>query len=413
MSFDPPVQSQLGPDPEPLGSRSPVEPEARRRRRHRPGDPKDVLIVGAGVGGLETALALRTLAPASVNVRMLAPERHFTYRPLSVGEPFGRSRTMQVELARIAQERGFELIRDALDRVEPGKHRVITQDGRRLGYDALVLALGARPAAAVPGALTFRGPRDVPRVTKALDALRGNEHPKVVFTATAAATWTLPLYELALLTADWAAREDVDAEITIVTAESRALEDFGEVASADVAAVLAERGIVLRTGSVAGFAEDGRLWIPMEGAVPADLVVALPGLIGHAVRGLPLGRSGFAAVDEFCRARGLDDVYVIGDMAAHRVKQGGLAAQQADVAAAGIAAWAGEPVPVEPYRPVLRGMLLTGGSPLYLRNPPAGPDVEGAPGDADRSAPWWPPHKISGAHLSPYLATHADLLVPA
>src|SRR3982751_1760557 len=133
--------------------------------------PKDVLLVGAGVGGLEAALALRPLAPGSVNVTVLAPERHFTYRPLSVGQPFGRSRTVQVELAAIAAERGFTLVRDALDRVEPEAHRIVTQDGRTLGYDALVLSLGARPAVAVPGALTFRGPRDVPRVTEALEPL--------------------------------------------------------------------------------------------------------------------------------------------------------------------------------------------------------------------------------------------------
>jgi sulfide:quinone oxidoreductase len=344
---------------------------------------------------------------------MLAPERHFTYRPLAVGEPFGRSRTVQVELARIAEERGFELIRDALDRIEPDAHRVHTQDGRRLDYGSLVLALGARPVAAVDGALTFRGPRDVPRVSEALQRLRTLERPRIAFTAGTSATWTLPLYELALLTADWAAREGIDAEITVVTSEAVPLEDFGEVASADVAALLARRGIAVRAGSVASHVSDGRLWIPMEGGIPADLVVALPALIGHAVRGLPLGRSGFVAVDEFCRARDLDDIYVIGDMASHRVKQGGLAAQQADCAAAAIAHAAGEPVAVEPYRPVLRGMLLTGEAPLYLRNPPAGIDGEGPSGDGDRTAPWWPPHKIAGAHLAPYLATHADLLVAA
>src|SRR5687767_4905412 len=144
-------------------------------------NPKEVLVVGAGVGGLEVALALRSLAPGSVNVRMLAPERHFTYRPLSVEEPFGRSRTVQVELAAIAEERNFELVRDALDRIDVHGHRVTTQDHRSFGYDALVLALGARATVAVPGALTFRGPRDVPRLRAALEELRDVEHPHVVF----------------------------------------------------------------------------------------------------------------------------------------------------------------------------------------------------------------------------------------
>jgi sulfide:quinone oxidoreductase len=90
-------------------------------------------------------------------------------------------------------------------------------------------------------------------------------------------------------------------------------------------------------------------------------------------------------------------------MTARPLKQGGLAAQQADVAAAAIAAALGEPVRPEPYEPVLRAILLTGEGPLYLRHPPA-------PADAATEAPWWPPHKIAGAHLAPYIATHGELV---
>src|SRR6266540_1701253 len=91
------------------------------RMTHRPPAPesKRVLIAGAGVGGLEAALALRALAPESTRVRVLAPTRHFVYRALSVGEPFGHGRALQLELARIAEERGFDVTRDALDHVDP------------------------------------------------------------------------------------------------------------------------------------------------------------------------------------------------------------------------------------------------------------------------------------------------------
>jgi hypothetical protein len=49
------------------------------------------------------------------------------------------------------------------------------------------------------------------------------------------------------------------------------------------------------------------------------------------------------------------------------VKQGGLATQQADAVAEAIAARAGAAVTPQPFRPILRGMLLTGESPRYLR----------------------------------------------
>ena len=89
-------------------------------------------------------------------------------------------------------------------------------------------------------------------------------------------------------------------------------------------------------------------------------------------------------------------------MTTRPLKQGGLAAQQADVAAADIAAQiAGGDVDVQPYRPTLQGMLLTGAEPLYLQH-----DL-GAPvsSEASREPLWWPPQKVAGAHLGPYLET--------
>ena len=48
-----------------------------------------MLIAGAGVAGLEAALALRALAEGELSVELLAPEAEFVYRPLAVTEPFG------------------------------------------------------------------------------------------------------------------------------------------------------------------------------------------------------------------------------------------------------------------------------------------------------------------------------------
>jgi len=368
-----------------------------------------VLVVGGGVGGLEAALALRAVAGELVDVELLAPERHFTYRPLSVAEPFGRGQMVRVEIARIAAERGFSVTGDALDSVLPDERSVITQEGTRLEYDDLVLALGAQQRVGVQGALTFRGPQDVERVAETLSELATDGDPaRVAFVAPSPTTWTLPLYELALLTSAWATRRELDVRISVVTAERFPLEAFGPAASETLQRLLTERGIVVRCGSVPESFEDGGLWIPIEGRLRADLAVALPFLVGRAVRGLPQDDLGFTPVDDMCRVEGLDGVFAIGDMASHTIKQGGLAAQQADVAAAAIAAAAGAAVKPEPYRPVLRGLLLTGGTPLYLRNPPVA-EERGARG-VEPSSPWWPAHKVVGRHLAPYLATHGELL---
>jgi sulfide:quinone oxidoreductase len=103
--------------------------------------PRHVLIAGAGVAGLEAAMALRSVARDHVRITMLAPARHFTYRPLAVAEPFGKGRTVPVEVARVAADLGVELVRDALDAVQPESHTVTTQDGQVLPYDTLIVAL--------------------------------------------------------------------------------------------------------------------------------------------------------------------------------------------------------------------------------------------------------------------------------
>ena len=98
--------------------------------------------------------------------------------------------------------------------------------------------------------------------------------------------------------------------------------------------------------------------------------------------------------------QGVPDVYAAGDITAFPVKQGGIACQQADAAAAHIAARAGAPVKPEPFAPVLRGMLLTERTAHFMRR-----EARGA-GDASQVAGralWWPPAKIAGRELAGYL----------
>ena len=103
------------------------------------------------------------------------------------------------------------------------------------------------------------------------------------------------------------------------------------------------------------------------------------------------------------------DVYAAGDGTNFPIKQGGLATQEADAAAEHIAHQAGAPVDPRPFRPVLRGKLLTGGREHFLSDAVAG---GGGESQASEQPLWWPPTKVSGKYLSPWLAAH-DPSVPA
>ena len=357
-----------------------------------------ILVAGGGVGGVETLLALQALAADRVRVELLAPDRHFTHRPLSVVEPFRRERPERIPLAAIAADRGVRLHRDAVARVDTDARTVVTQDGAALPYDVLVLALGARPVEAVRGAVTFRGSRDAHRLRAIVDALRQGHARHAAFVVPAGTTWSLPAYELALQTALAAP----GAAVHLVTAEPSPLAAFGPAAADDIAAMLADRGVTLHLATAATELADGALW--SDGwSLAADRVVALPRLEGPHLRGMPADPLGFIPVDEYTRVLDVDCVHAVGDIAAHGIKQGGLAAQQADVAARAIAARAGADVAPLPYRPVLRGMLLTGAGVRYLRHEPGGRS------ESSTELMWWPPHKVAGGELASYLAGHREL----
>ena len=363
--------------------------------------PIRVLVAGGGVAGLEAVLALQALAGERVAIELLTPERHFTYRPLAVAEPFRPGSVERRELSTIAAERGVALHRDAVARVLPDQRAVETQGGARIEYDKLVLALGARPLEAVPGALTFRGPQDAHRVADVVRRLRAGTIRRVAFVVPPDSPWALPAYELALQAAAAVRPDAPSADLVLVTSEPTPLAAFGAEQAPAVRALLAERGITLRTGAAAGEFADGRLWLGL-GSLEVDAVIALPRLAGPHLRGVPSDALGFVPVDGFTRVCGLEGVHAVGDIAAHSLKQGGLATQQADVAAAVVASETGAGVRPGPYRPVLRSVLLTGGEPLHLRN-----DLTGGSSASDELL-WWPSGKIAGRYLAPYLAQQLE-----
>jgi sulfide:quinone oxidoreductase len=364
-----------------------------------------VVIAGAGVAGLEAALALRELAGELVDVELVSPETDFVYRPLSVAEPFRVGEARRFPLHRLAEAAGADLIRAAVRSVDPERRMVVTSDGTALRYDALLVALGARPVASIHGALTFRGPGDEEAFAALLHEARAGRIERIVFALPAGSSWPLPLYELALLTAVHLADAGASSvELSVVTTEDRPLKLFGAAASETVAELLEMHGIALRTETTAVAVEGRRLRVLPDEHIEADRVVALPRLEGLRLAGLPHDANGFVPTDAHGLVRGFDDVYAAGDLTDFPVKQGGIATQQADAAAESIAAAAGAPIEPRPFKPVLRGLLLTGMSPRYLRA-----EAGSSRSTADTEPLWWPPAKIVGRHLAPFLAAQMHL----
>jgi len=363
-----------------------------------------VVIAGGGVAALEAALALRALAGSRVDIALVSADSELTFRPAAAFEAFGQAARQRYDLSAIARDLGASLHVGRLEAVGSRARSVRLSLGVRLEYDALILATGARATSSIPGALTFRDQRDVPMLRRVLRELEAGELSRLVFAVPSGITWTLPLYELALLTAARAESCAAGTEVVLVSPEHRPLEVFGNEASRLVEDVLAQRDVRFVGDSPATSWSDAKLTLQSDAPIDADRVITVPQLRVNRIGGIPASWWGFVPTDSFGHVEGLSDVYAAGDMTTYPIKQGGLATQQADRVAHTIAAAIGAPVKALRPSHVLRARLLGGERPLLLRTEldwqgrPVGGTVEvGEPdGEVDSS-------KVFGRYLTPYL----------
>jgi sulfide:quinone oxidoreductase len=363
--------------------------------------PLHVLVAGGGVAGLEAILALRALAGDRVTISLLSPVGDFVQRQSSVLSPFGGADAPHVSLERLT-DLGVRCHRGALAAVDVNAHAVTTTDGGELEYDRLIVATGARAIEGVLGATTFRGPISAGSVEAALRRAR----TRALFVLPPGSGWPLPVYELALLAARELRR---GPEIAVVSPEPRPLDIFGAIASSALARLLERAGVVF-IGDTCAAQVFGRGLVTETGRlISAEAVISLPRLLGPRIAGLPSNADGFLEIDAHARVAGVADVFAAGDATAGPVKQGGLATQQADAAAEAIAAEAGAPVEPRPCRRVLRGVVLTGEEPLFLRrdlddDTALARPLRDVPPGISRVQLWWPNGKIAGRYLTGFLA---------
>ena len=362
-----------------------------------------VLIVGAGVAGLEAALALRELAGDLVAITLLAPGPEFVYRPLRVLEPFAHPAARHYPLDELAADLGVRFKPDAFRWLEAERRLVHTEAGDTIGYDVLLLAPGATRRARLMHALTL----DDAHLDEQLhglneDVAAGSAH-KLAFVIPAPMPWPLPIYELALMTARRARDMDEDISVTLVTAEDAPLAIFGAEASSAVRTLLEAHGILVITAARCEIPAPGIVAIhPGERRLHVDRIVALAELAGPHTPGVPRAHpTGFIPVDAHGRVRGLQRVYAAGDATDFAVKHGGIAAQQADVAAEAIAALAGAPIEPREFDPLVQAVLHGGDEPMHLSARITGSQASATEtGDAPT---WTPPSMLTAKYLTPFL----------
>jgi sulfide:quinone oxidoreductase len=319
--------------------------------------PIRVIVAGGGVAGLQTCLALQALAGHRARVTLIAPNRYFGYRPISVRDPLAVRGHVLVPVWRLARAARADLRPDRIASVDPAARRVRTTGGYELPYDALVLCVGADPEAVPARAEPFDA-QHTAGCRVLMHRLREGQVQSLAFVEPAPPAHAFDLYDLALETAVSVRRAQIARDLVLITAASAPLAILGARAAAMLHSTLGAHGIRVVESSYVRSIGAGEIELaPQSRRIAADRVIALPRLGGPWLDHLPRDRDGFLPVDPHGRVPRVDGVYAAGDCTSFPVKHPSLAAQQADAVAAAIAAGAGIPVAPEPFRPILRGLL--------------------------------------------------------
>jgi sulfide:quinone oxidoreductase len=240
-----------------------------------------VCVVGGGTAGLEALLAAREQLGPEVELRLIEPEREFRYRPMSAGSLFRPAQERVLPIADVVAQAEATWTADRAAAVHEPERSLLTRDGDAVGFDFLLLALGARSKRTLrQGHVWERGgdPSFLDQII--LDAGAGKVRSVAVIVPRGA-RWPVPAYELALILA-WAAN---DARVTLITAEERPLGALGHGATDAVAGELDAAGVEVITGvevidePLSGPAPPGLaelMLVPEEPVDEADALIGEP-----------------------------------------------------------------------------------------------------------------------------------------
>ncbi|MFI7399879.1 NAD(P)/FAD-dependent oxidoreductase [Streptomyces sp. NPDC049541] len=266
-----------------------------------------VVVVGAGMAGVQTAVALREQGfTGTVTVIGAEPHQPYDRPPLSkavlLGKAEGSAFDVDFEALGIELRLGCEVLG-----VRPGEHELDTETGP-VPYDVLVLATGAEPITlpgteGVPGVHLLRTLDDAERLRPVL----ARQHDIVVV----GAGW---------IGAEFAtAAREAGCAVTVVEAADRPLAGAlpAEVA-APMAAWYADAGAELRTHARVAHIEPGAVVLDGGSRLSAGAVVvgigARPATAWLPGSGIELGAHREVVADAHLRTSA-PDVYAVGDCA--------------------------------------------------------------------------------------------------
>lgn len=331
-----------------------------------------IVVLGGGFAGLRALYRLSRLGERAELV-LADPRPTSLARPelpevALAGKPADHAR---FPLAPAAARSGARLVPQAAARVDAAAHQVVLRNGATLGYDYLLVALGAvKDYASVPGfaehGYSVCDDTQAPRLADALGRFGGG--PVVIGSARSAfgtrvavphlaAPCEGPVAELMFMVDRELRRRGLRdrSPVRVFSPGSVFFEDVGPKVRAAVEPLTARQGIEVTAGKVLARLDAGGVVFADGTSWDSALSIILPPYAGHpVVRGSAgLGdEQGFVPTGQTMRHLDFERIYAAGDIAALAMpKLGHIAVMQADIAAAAIRRAVTGEGEVPPYRP--------------------------------------------------------------
>jgi NADH:ubiquinone reductase (H+-translocating) len=302
-----------------------------------------VVVIGGGFGGLNAA---KGLAGAPVQVTMLDRKNHHTFQPL----------LYQVALAVLSPAEIASPIRNVLRRAHNTEvllgevrgfnleKRLVRADGLDIPYDYLVVAAGATHAyfghpeweQYAPGLKTVEDATEIRgRVLLAFEqaereAYAKRETPPLNFVVIGAGPTGVELagaisdISRRYLEHDFRTIDPRKARIILLEGGPRVLPVYPEDLSASAERQLRQMGVEVRTNAMVTNVEPGVVTVGKE-KIPASVILWGAGVSASPLGkmlGAPTDRAGRVIVEPDLSVPGHPEVFVVGDLAAAKFKDG-------------------------------------------------------------------------------------------
>ncbi len=352
---------------------------------------KKVIILGAGFAGMHLFYKLRDLIGEKITLTVVEPSSYSLLKPSlpEVALDGASVEHVHIPIRHAIETRGAALIHARVVEIDPNAREILCDNGEKLVYDTLFIALGAvKDYDAIEGFREYGysvcDDTQAQRLWERLQSFEGghvvtgsakSEFGTLVEAPKLSAPCEGPIGEVMFMLDHFLKeRKHLSPEAYSITAFSPAAEFFEDVGPKPhevVAKYMQAAHIGLETGKVLKRIEADHVAFEDGTRMPCDLPIIIPPYTAPEViaqSGLGDDR-GFVPTDKTMRHLNYPDIYAAGDATAlAQPKLGHIAIIQAGIAAAAFRKELGESVEIPPFAPNVFCIMNMGGAEAILIN---------------------------------------------